>query len=62
MEQEKTRIGLCASCVHVRELSTKIGATIYLCQLSVKDARFRKFPPLPMVACPGFTKEGEPEE
>lgn len=59
MEMERTRVGLCAGCRHVKELATKIGATIYQCRLAAKDARFRKFPPLPMLACPGFEKGPE---
>lgn len=54
-------MGICAACKHVRELETKIGATIYMCQLAAKDERFRKFPPLPLLACPGYEKAVDKE-
>ncbi len=53
---EGVRVGLCASCSNAKTLETKIGATIYLCSLAAKDARFRRFPLLPMVACEGFER------
>lgn len=61
MEMEKTRVGLCAGCRHVKALQTKIGAAIYQCKLAAKDSRYRKFPMLPMVACVGFEKSVEEE-
>ena len=46
--------GLCARCLHARKLSTKSGARIYLCGRSKTDARFAKYPRLPMAECPGY--------
>lgn len=59
MDRETERAGLCAGCGHARVLSTKIGAAIYVCRLSAKDQSFPKFPPLPVLACPGFAKPAQ---
>jgi len=49
------QVGLCASCRHVKRLSTKGGAVVYLCMLSASDPRFSKYPRLPVTACMGYT-------
>jgi len=58
----ETRVGLCASCRHVKRLCTKGGAVVYLCTLSASDTRFSKYPRLPVSACTGYarlTQKGE---
>jgi len=30
------------------------GSVFWMCERSKVDARFRKYPPLPVLACPGF--------
>lgn len=49
--------GLCARCRHARVVP---GArtTFWLCRLSLTDARFPRYPRLPVRRCAGFT-EGE---
>ena len=47
-------VGLCSACRHARTVTSARGSTFWLCELSVADARFRKYPPLPVVRCPGF--------
>lgn len=55
--------GLCGSCVHVQRVTSSRGSTFYLCRLSVTDARFPRYPPLPVHACAGYRgAEGEPPE
>jgi len=34
------------------------GSTFWLCTRAATDARFRKYPPLPVLRCPGFEGEG----
>jgi len=51
----ETRVGLCASCRHVKRLCTKGGSVVYLCTLSASDPRFSRYPCLPVSACTGYT-------
>jgi hypothetical protein len=48
------RVGLCSVCVNVRRLENGRGSTFYFCELALSDPRFRKYPQLPVVSCPGF--------
>jgi hypothetical protein len=47
--------GLCANCLHARLISSSKGSTFLLCQLSQTDHRFPKYPPLPVLSCPGYS-------
>jgi len=49
-------VGLCAACVHARVIRSDRGSVFYLCQLSMSDPRFPKYPRLPVVACAGFER------
>jgi hypothetical protein len=51
-------VGLCESCRHVRIVRSDRGSVFYLCQLSLVDARFRKYPSLPVLACAGYDCAG----
>jgi hypothetical protein len=55
------RAGLCASCAHVQVVASDRGSRFYLCRLSLTDPRFRRYPPLPVLACPGYVAV-EPDE
>ena len=46
--------GLCGACKHCRTTGNRRGSIFYLCELSKTDARFRRYPPLPRISCPGF--------
>ena len=46
--------GLCASCTHVKLITSSRGATFYMCQLSLSDPRFPRYPRLPVIACEGY--------
>lgn len=54
-------IGLCLTCAHARAVVSGRGSTFWHCRLSAVDARFAKYPPLPVLRCAGFhaTPEGE---
>jgi hypothetical protein len=54
------RVGLCIACAHARAVVSAKGSTFWLCKLSATDPRFRKYPPLPVRACPGYQR-GDPE-
>jgi len=45
---------LCASCTHARAIPSSHGSVFTLCQLSSIDARFSRYPTLPVLACPGY--------
>jgi len=53
MSESDARIGLCATCVHARTVTTE-RSTFYLCTRSFVDPRFRKYPPLPVLRCIGY--------
>jgi hypothetical protein len=46
--------GLCDRCVWQRRVAGA-RSTFVLCRRSLTDPRFPKYPPLPVVACVGFT-------
>ena len=47
-------VGLCASCQHVRKVTSKRGSTFYQCGLARTDSSYRKYPPLPVRECTGY--------
>jgi hypothetical protein len=51
--------GLCADCVHARIIHSDRGSTFLQCQLSFSDARFRKYPRLPVLTCSGCVKKNQ---
>lgn len=51
---DSVRAGLCATCTHVRRIESDKGSIFFLCQLALKDDRFRKYPRLPVLQCEGY--------
>jgi hypothetical protein len=52
--------GLCGDCRHARTLTSSAGAAYYQCLLADADARFVKWPRLPVLSCAGHEPgEGE---
>ncbi len=47
---------LCESCRHLREVISGKGSRFLLCQLSLSDARWPKYPPQPMRECAGYER------
>jgi hypothetical protein len=47
-------VGLCADCRFMRRIESDRGSTFYLCERSATDARFPKYPRLPVVQCVGY--------
>jgi len=54
IENETPRIGLCARCRFMRLMNSDRGSTFYLCERSATDARFPKYPRLPVLHCVGY--------
>lgn len=52
--------GLCDRCAHQRLVSTTRGSTFSLCERHrTEPERYAKYPPLPVIACPGFEPRQE---
>ena len=50
-DRESAIAGLCATCGHVRRVTSDRGSVFYLCQLSKVDPSFPKYPRLPVLEC-----------
>lgn len=55
---EDPSVGLCARCRHARIVETP-RSRFWLCERSLQDPSYARYPRLPMRACPGF-EEGAP--
>jgi hypothetical protein len=53
---------LCESCARVREVITPKGSRFLLCQLSMTDSAFSKYPPQPVVRCDGYRSGNNNEQ
>jgi GrpB-like predicted nucleotidyltransferase (UPF0157 family) len=51
--KHNTALGLCADCVHARHIESDRNSVFLLCHLSLTDARFPKYPRLPVLTCSG---------
>lgn len=49
---------LCSRCEHAREVRSEGGSRFLLCRLAKADPLYRKYPPQPVLSCPGFTSPG----
>jgi hypothetical protein len=47
---------LCDSCRHALLRPTRRGTVYLRCGLAATDARFAKYPVLPVLRCPGFQR------
>jgi hypothetical protein len=57
VDEPKTQFataGLCATCMHMRQITSDRGSLFYQCQLSAVDASFPKYPRLPVIQCRGY--------
>ena len=52
--------GLCSACAHAREVESSKGSTFTLCQLSVANPRFPRYPMLPVLRCEGYATNPAP--
>ncbi len=48
------RLGLCATCRHAQRIVSSRGSEFTLCGRSKTDPRYAKYPPVPVLRCPGF--------
>jgi GNAT superfamily N-acetyltransferase len=54
-----TEAGLCASCRHVQRITSARGSAFYLCARSRSDARYPKYPRLPVLDCAGYERKSD---
>jgi hypothetical protein len=47
--------GLCADCQHCRIVKSE-RSTFYMCRRSLTEPEYRKYPPLPVLRCPGYER------
>ena len=47
-------VGLCIECQHSRRIDSARGSVFRMCTLHESDARFAKYPRLPVVRCAGY--------
>jgi hypothetical protein len=52
-------VGLCASCSNARTIENRRGSVFWWCAVSKLDARFPRYPRLPVLSCAGYTP-GQP--
>ena len=50
----QVRLGLCADCRFMRQITSDRGSIFYQCQLSATDPTFPKYPRLPVLHCTGY--------
>jgi hypothetical protein len=53
-EQVRPDWGLCASCVHAKEIASDRGSRFVQCGLAATDPRFPRYPRTPVLACDGY--------
>jgi len=49
--------GICADCIHARQITSDRASTFLQCQLSFTDPQFAKYPRLPVLSCSGCEKQ-----
>jgi len=59
---DRSTAGLCADCRHVRRIASDRASIFYMCGLSATNARFPKYPRLPVLSCEGYEKPDEPHD
>lgn len=57
---DDTRVGLCTRCRFARAQESAKGSVFWRCLRADEDPRFRRYPPLPVLACSGFDPRDEP--
>jgi hypothetical protein len=57
--EQRGAAGLCADCLHARRIESARGSRFFLCELSLIDPRFAKYPRLPVLSCSGYTSKKE---
>jgi hypothetical protein len=48
--------GLCAECVHRKEIRNDRGGVFIMCLRSFREPEYPKYPRLPVLSCAGFER------
>jgi hypothetical protein len=56
---ERPHGGLCERCQHAVEIRSGRGSRFLRCGQADRDRRFARYPPLPVLRCPGYAPAGE---
>jgi uncharacterized protein YciI len=51
---ERQDVGLCLTCRWKRAVLNRRGSVFFRCARAESDARFVRYPPLPVLTCPGY--------
>lgn len=60
MTSHAAAIGLCATCRHARRIESRRGSMFLLCARAASDARYPRYPRLPVLHCPGHETGAPP--
>ena len=60
MKPQEREVGLCFTCRHARRVETP-RTVFWMCRLAATDPRFERYPRLPVLACDGYERAGDPE-
>ena len=55
-------VGLCPTCTWVRIVTNRRGSVFYRCLRAETDPRFVRYPPLPVLRCPGYDRRDSPAQ
>jgi hypothetical protein len=59
VDEAKAYAGLCADCRFARVIRSDRGSVFFQCGKSFEDARFPKYPRLPVRQCSGYERVGD---
>ena len=62
MSEETEASGLCSTCGFARIVESTRGSGFLMCLRWRDDARFPKYPPLPVLRCAGYEARDEEED
>jgi hypothetical protein len=54
--------GLCALCIHRKEIRSDRGSVFIMCLRSFHEPEYPKYPRLPVLRCAGFEEAAGPEK
>jgi hypothetical protein len=60
-DASEAEVGLCARCASASVQRNRRGSSFWRCRAADRDPRLRRYPPLPVRACPAW-RAGEPEQ
>jgi hypothetical protein len=56
---QNTEVGLCSNCRYARTITSDRGSIFIMCQFSVVDPEFPKYPRLPVLSCTAYLPKDE---